>query len=307
MPDFFSGLLNSVNNVVSQGTSIYTNVGNSIQNAMDTAANLGIIDNNGPFALPSAPNIFQSGGTYDGQQTWFTVNRREQSGGTSVANVLQNIGNNTTNVRTDSIIILPYPQQIQLSDNFDWSSESRSFLANIQGLDDKLGGSLMNAGQAALGKVSASIYGNTVSNELSFRKKEITNPHLAAMFKVVNLRQANFQFELVPQNKDDVNTIIDSINTIKKHAHPEIVNSNDGAVANKLKYPDEFAINIVSGQYSILKMENCVVTTIDTNYTPQQIFAAYEDGFPIAVQLNVSFMETVARDRTTFDTITRKS
>ena len=40
------------------------------------------------------------------------------------------------------------------------------------------------------------------------------------------------------------------------------------------------------------KLKPCVLTSVETNYTPQSIWAAHRAGAPVAVTLGLSFQET---------------
>lgn len=311
MPDFFSSALDSVNNVVNQATNLYTNVSNAYDNALDTAKNLGIINNEGEFTLPEYPGMCEIPGSTD-INSWFMVHDRTEQTQQGTFNSIGDALNVDTldnqiqsRQNTKSILSLPYPQNIQVSDNFEWSAEQRSFLANLS-FDENVANSAKNTLEAAGYKISTAVAGDSISKEYKLRNKEVVNPHMAALFKGVGLREISFQFELVPKSREDVQAIVTAINTFKVHAHPAAINSNGGSVANKLKFPDEFSIKIQSKNYQLLSMTNCVITSINTNYTPQGIFAAYDDGFPIAVTLDISFMETRARDRSTVDTISFK-
>ena len=40
------------------------------------------------------------------------------------------------------------------------------------------------------------------------------------------------------------------------------------------------------------KLKNCVCDNVSSNYTPQSIWAAHDQGVPVAVNLSLSFQET---------------
>ena len=313
-----SKLITGASNNINSAKSIANSAIKGIKRAEELGEKLGIIDNEGAFRLQSSPNILSIDGVDTSSHSWFSIVTYPESSGGAGTKVTSNnrSGNDlsdSSNIkiensrlkRTDAILKLPYPQAIQVSDNFQWSGEERGMFGNIGSLDQvsasQVGNTAVEAGKAGL----KALAGDTLSKEYSFRNKEISNPHLSAMFKGVDLRQVAFSFELVPRTRKDVQSIIDTITTIKKHAHPEADTafSGDNAIPNKMKYPDEFALRIIKGDFTYLSMDNCVVTNINTNFTPQGLLASYDDGFPIAVQLDISFMETVARTRNNIDTI----
>ena len=71
-----------------------------------------------------------------------------------------------------------------------------------------------------------------------------------------------------------------------------------------MKYPQEFQIKFLTmtnpntnvEQYvlnqHLPKLKPCVCSSVETNYTPQGIWSAYEDGAPVSITLGLSFQET---------------
>lgn len=314
-----SKLITGASNNVNSAKSIAKSAMKGLKRAEELGEQLGILDSEGAYRLQSAPEVLSIEGVDTSSHAWFSIVSYPESSGGSGSSVKGNktSGNDlsdSSNVkveqtrlkRTDAMLKLPYPQALQVSDNFQWSGEERGMLGNLGALDQVSLEQAGNAGGEAVKAGLKALAGSTLSNEYSFRNKEISNPHLSAMFKGVDLRQVAFSFELVPRSRDDVKSIIKTINLIKKHAHPDAESTfgdEKNAIPNRMKYPDEFAIRVIKGDYTYISMDHCVVTNINTNYTPQGLLASYDDGFPIAVQLDISFMETVARTRKNFDTI----
>ena len=59
--------------------------------------------------------------------------------------------------------------------------------------------------------------------------------------------------------------------------------------------PNKMATNsdkVYNINQNIPQIKPCVCTNVETNYTPQSIWAAYKGGQPIAVTLGLSFNET---------------
>ena len=59
--------------------------------------------------------------------------------------------------------------------------------------------------------------------------------------------------------------------------------------ANRRK--QDFGSNYITNKY-VPKLKNCVCDSVTTNYTPQSIWAAHNNGVPVAVTLGLNFQET---------------
>lgn len=160
------------------------------------------------------------------------------------------------------------------------------------------------AGAGARGKLLAGIVGaatgaytgisnqNAIGQTVSINQKQMLNPHKAALFEGVNFRRHSFQFELIARNPEESDTINEIIRVFKIHAHPEA--GNPDAQSSFLKWPSAWQIGLYSPARKYLyAISTSHLTNININYTAGGTRAFYSDtGAPVAIRLNLEFMET---------------
>lgn len=148
------------------------------------------------------------------------------------------------------------------------------------------GAAALAAGKYALNNSSA------IGQTRNINQKEMLNPHKAALFEGVNFRRHQFQFELIARNAEESETIKDIIRIFKEHAHPETGTSD--AQASWFKWPSAWQIGLYSPARKYLyAISTCHITNIHVNYTSGGTRAFFSDtGAPVAVRLNLEFMET---------------
>jgi hypothetical protein len=139
-----------------------------------------------------------------------------------------------------------------------------------------------------------------------------SNPYMEMLFQGVDFRRFTFTFMLRPRSEDEVKQVAGIIKMFRLHSRPSwnsgLLNGGHGY----MKYPQEFHISFLTlekGQFKfapdgsssehryiqntgIPQIKPCVCTGVETNYTPQSIWAAFRQGKPIATSLAVSFTET---------------
>ena len=139
-----------------------------------------------------------------------------------------------------------------------------------------------------------------------------SNPYMEMLFQGVDFRRFTFTFMLRPRNEDEVKQVAGIIQMFRLHSRPSW---NSGLMNNGhgfMKYPQEFHISFLTQEKdtfkfapdgsssehrliqnpAIPKIKPCVCTSVETNFTPQSIWAAFRQGKPIATSLAVSFAET---------------
>ena len=203
--------------------------------------------------------------------------------------------------------ILPVPGQIQDTNSATWSDDSA------------------NAGQlalAALGKSAANgedvtakftEMSNTVSGNSDVMKKAITgtliggatgvnilgrqggliiNPNLELLFSKPALREFTLNFRLSARSKKEGLEVIKIIRFFKQGMAPIREASN-----LFLKAPNTFQVHyLLRGKNSeehpfIGRMKECALTSVNTNYTPENNYATYEDGLMVSYQITLTLKE----------------
>lgn len=145
---------------------------------------------------------------------------------------------------------------------------------------------------------AAALVGQQSLNTGNFIEKQlgvIINPRKEQMFQGVDFRKWDFKFDFAPRSKSEAQMVADIIKVFRFHAYPEI--SRSKAFFN---FPSEFEITAKtynprtqtsSRNPALPKMNRCVLTDIKTNYTPEEVYHAFVDGFPPRIEMTLSFVE----------------
>ena len=123
------------------------------------------------------------------------------------------------------------------------------------------------------------------------------NPYMEMMFSGIGFRKFAFDFILRPKSYKEVTTVGSILKMFRQHSRPSY--TEQGLGKTFMNYPMEFQIGFLTdtgGGWDdnphIPKLKICVCDNVSSNYTPQSIWAAYEQGAPVAVTLSLSFQET---------------
>ena len=160
------------------------------------------------------------------------------------------------------------------------------------------------------GGILGAIGGNVIQSgaEAAFSVKQ--NPYMEMMFSGIGFRSYKFDFIFRARNKSEIATVGEIIKKFRQHSRPTWVGNSLGK--SFMNYPQEFQIQFLTELVSTNSYEQnlnlpylkpAVCTSVDTNFTPSNIWAAYDKGAPVAITLGLSFSETelvmaddVARD-----------
>jgi hypothetical protein len=147
---------------------------------------------------------------------------------------------------------------------------------------------------ATLGFAS-NISGN-VSNKLQLRKP-IVNPGYYQNYKGSEPRSFTFSYNFIPNSLTEAKQMVEIIMQLKKYSAPEEFAGGIGLLA-----PHFFDINfgnaILNG---LMNIQRCVLTSIETNYSPSGLVETTLDGMPKYITLSLTFNEIVALDSSAWD------
>ena len=122
------------------------------------------------------------------------------------------------------------------------------------------------------------------------------NPFLELFFNTMGLRSFTYNFQLMPKNEEETHEIQRIIQLFRFHMAPEMQDAN----SRYLTLPSEFDIHYmmvgkdghgVENDY-FSRIATCVLTQVDTDYTPNERLRTFEDGAPTQINLSLSFKET---------------
>ena len=145
------------------------------------------------------------------------------------------------------------------------------------------------------------------------------NPYMEMMFSGVGFRAFQFEFIMRPRHETEMAEVAEILRMFRTFTKPTFVEGKLGK--SFMDYPMEFQIEFLTsssktkfdkdpnaqkdqggasrkgGDSYILnpfvpQLKNCVCDSVTSNYTPQSIWAAHDQGKPVAVTLGLSFQET---------------
>jgi len=217
------------------------------------------------------------------------------------------------------VVVLPIPTN--LNDNFSVSYNDAS-LGPITGAlmegakqgASASGGGVMNQLSGALGGATKSLGSNIAETGYAFAKSKITNetlaanldkatgivpnPHLAAIFKDISLREHSFSFRFSPRNSSESKILKNIIKNIKIRMLPGTL--SDGSTGPLFTFPDTVDISFGPKDQVPYKFKTCVMTNFSVNYAPNGIPSFFKDGNPTDIELSMSFKETEVFTRNDF-------
>lgn len=239
-------------------------------------------------------------------------------------------------IDTKSIVVLPLPLNLAQSYGINISSESLGVLGNFSadtsGIEGKgiwdaavsgvnligetavrsvptlndVGQYFENAG-STIGKADAAsmlllaskIVGNdNVVRQINANLGRIFNPHLAALFNGVNLRQFQYSWKVSPRSEKEANTLLAIFNHIKKNMHPSIPET--AGIKAFLSYPNQVTIDFPNLK-NYTKVGRSFITAFNVTNTPSGVAAMYHDGSPVEIGFDLTVMETEIKISEDFD------
>lgn len=152
-------------------------------------------------------------------------------------------------------------------------------------------------GSAALGELAGiaaektGAFGQGITDVLLFSAGYAQNPQVELLFKSIQNREFLFDFKFSPRNEMEAKEIIKIIQSFRFFAAPEIPKLGNGRYFIP---PSEFDIQFMVGSnpnINLPKLATCVLQGIDVNYGSAGQWAAFKDGMPIEISLQLRFKE----------------
>lgn len=157
---------------------------------------------------------------------------------------------------------------------------------NKQGISDQTSGDVKSMG--------AALSLNTIPGKesISVITGLAPNPKKEQLFKGVDFRTWNFEYQFFPKSKEEYQNVQNIIYLFKLHMHPEYKDANNFLYL----YPSEFDIvhyNGVDENFNLPRHTSCVLTEMVVNYSPQSQFTSFEGGAPTQINITLTFKELV--------------
>ena len=232
-----------------------------------------------------------------------------------------------TNKAPRGTVLLPIPSGIQDSNSVNYTDDSMNSLVSA-GLG-AVEGSMIDAGQSLaagnfgdipkdiqkqledgiknsgltiesaqdlitkqLAGQALGIFGGNVSIQQLLARSggQIFNPNMELLFNSPSIRNFNFTFKIVPRSQDEGEQVRQIIRFFKKGMAPK----SDGN-GLYLKTPNVFELTYRKGAEQghpfLHRFKQCFLTNVSVNYTGEGVYATYDDGTPVSMNLNLSFKE----------------
>ena len=163
------------------------------------------------------------------------------------------------------------------------------------------------AGAKAIRSAVQAIGGDNLSNDDVFGaiSSAILNPNTELLFNSVDMRNFQLNFRLVPRNKEEGDVCNEIVKTFKACTLPKRTASNvfgfdaskGSLYAGFIGVPNLCRVSFMTGskEHPVLpRFKMCAVTQVDVNYTPDGVYATYNDEKrqPVAMTLALNFQET---------------
>lgn len=116
------------------------------------------------------------------------------------------------------------------------------------------------------------------------------NPKKEQLFKNVDFRTFNFEYNFAPRDKTEATNVKKIIDLFKLHMHPEFKDASGFLFL----YPSEFEIVYYQGNEENMNLPrhtSCVLVDMSINYTPQNAFNTFDDGSSTLININLTFKE----------------
>ena len=155
-----------------------------------------------------------------------------------------------------------------------------------------------NSGQALLSTTVSSLMlkaaGMNVAAETILARGAgiVPNPNMELLFRSPELRTFGFAYRLTARSKDEAVEIRKIIRFFKQGMSPKRQSSTENYF---LKTPNMFRIQFKTVgdavNKAMPKFKACALKGFTTDYSPDQMWAAYEDGQPVSVNIMMEFAE----------------
>jgi len=226
--------------------------------------------------------------------------------------------------KAEQTIQLPIPSNIGDTNQVDWGNDSFNPLAafgaeqvgNVlksgdlgKGLVDAYNTTISTAkevlmkggGQDLISRYFQSLLVNSLGANttpeglLSRASGSVLNPNLELLFRGVNLRSFQFDFDFAPRDEKESNVVKEIIRIFKISMAPKTGSNTDGA-GLFIEAPNVFLLKYKSGNQDhpyLNKFKPCALRSMGMNYTGSGSYATYGDAdkTPVHMKLSLSFTE----------------
>jgi hypothetical protein len=199
--------------------------------------------------------------------------------------------------RLKTAIALHVPNQLQIRYGMQWTEDDTAVLAMAGAGGEEVIKALQSGGKnsdvtgvgaAIISNLALSKGPNAAANSALLGLA--ANPKKEQVFKGVDFRTFQFEYQFFPRNETEAKNVMNIIQEFKYHMHPEFKDTNNFLYI----YPSEFDIMYYQGteeNKNIHRHTSCVLTEMSINYTPNGAFTTFNNGMPTQINITLNFRE----------------
>ena len=186
---------------------------------------------------------------------------------------------------------------------------AKDALTGLGGAAGRLGD---QASALAIKSLVSSVTGDSIeaSDIFSSVGGAILNPNAELIFGGHDLRTFKVKFLMVPYNKEEAAQIDAITRVFKKAMLPKFQSSSSGFFGGNsdsqkkapsqgkhgwIGLPNLCKFTFMQGSNAhpyVTQFKPCAITDFDVSYTPDGVYAATYEGYPVATQIEIGFIET---------------
>ena len=194
------------------------------------------------------------------------------------------------------------------------ATKIKDYTGNLKAIQESLTSSVLN--------LVPGVGGNLDVNDISGATRGVVlNPNAELLYDSPELREIGMSFKMVPRNDTEAKIIRDICQIFRKASLPtwganddgELVKGlqtftqDDSQTVTNIKPPKQFMgenfirvprlckFTFMKGNKThkyLTQFKPCAMSTVVVNFTPDNTYATYHDGSPVATELRINFQET---------------
>lgn len=192
-------------------------------------------------------------------------------------------------LRPEATFFLPMPNVV--GDRLDHSWGERENIVNTPGGLGSVESFLKSAAGESISGVRKRLAETFVPRSVLAGESLSLDKKTAVLFDVTQRRSFTFLYEMAPRSEEECREIIAIVRKLKYYS-ASTPTEVEGFTF--FQYPEVFRVNFYrDGQINenLFKIDTAALTNIEMNYTPEQVFSQFKNGFPTTLRLSLTFKE----------------
>ena len=200
----------------------------------------------------------------------------------------------TLTLGSDSYV-LPFPTGLQIDSEYNWESSDLGALGQEVFKNGGMNRDLLSMetaqrayeGAAAFVKQGAlDLIVDNLGKATFAAEGKVLNPKKEVLFSGTTHRAFQLEWHFAPLNQKESEASYEFIKAVHVAAAPEITSDT-----TFLTYPETVTLVVQDGGAPILNRQECAITSLSCNMTPDGLWATFTNGKPVHIALTVGFLE----------------